>query len=129
MGLIVVVARRHMAIWIAPMTLKAQKTARRNLRQRIERLLEGAEPLMALLPRRIGWGPIQLRGSLCSRATTPARISEDLPLPDAPVISSILGAPAACRRIRRSTSTTWQLSSERPKKIAASSTSNAASPG
>ena len=59
----------------------------------------------------------------------PARISDDLPLPEAPVISSSLGEPVAWRRIRRSASTACQLSSDRPKKIAASSTSNAARPG
>jgi hypothetical protein len=88
-----------------------------------------ASAFEASVPRRNGRAVIQRAGSLRSRARTPARIKDDLPLPDAPVINSSLGAPVAWRRRRRSASTTCQLSSERPKKIAASSTSNAARPG
>ena len=59
-----------------------------------------------------------------SRGSTPARSSEDLPAPDTPDTTSS-PAPFSCRDIR---SSTWVAAASRPKKNAASRSSNALSP-
>jgi hypothetical protein len=60
-----------------------------------------------------------------SRGSTPARSSDDFPAPDAPDTTTTPAPPAAARDIRRSTSV---AASSRPKKNAASRSSNAPSP-
>jgi hypothetical protein len=59
-----------------------------------------------------------------SRGSTPARSSDDLPAPDTPDTTS---SPAPSRR-RDIRSSTWAVAASRPKKNAASCSSNAASP-
>ena len=58
------------------------------------------------------------------RGSTPARSSDDLPAPDTPDTTS-RPAPSSCRDIRAST---WVAAASRPKKNAASRSSNALSP-